>query len=110
MSGFIPSHNDHQVDRIINRYYVPDQILIDFHDSEKTFTHSSDSPYTISVLSIHIFFKMKIISPVVPFILSTHPGIGSFRAPTTIDGRTIASGMFPHLSLSICSAKALVKV
>lgn len=49
MSGFIPSRNNHQVDWIIDRYYVAHQILVDFHDSKETFAHSSDRPYITSV-------------------------------------------------------------
>ena len=46
--------------------------------------------------------------PVGPLRLSTHPGIGSFKAAVTMVGRTMARGIVPHSSVSKCSASAFV--
>ena len=48
--------------------------------------------------------------PVGPLRLSTHPGMGSFQAATTIDGLMMAKGRSAAVSNSSCSARAFVKV
>ena len=46
--------------------------------------------------------------PVGPLRLSIHPGIGSFSAAVTMEGRIIATGILPCSCWSNFSAKAFV--
>lgn len=53
---------------------------------------------------------ISIMIPVIPLMLSTQPGKGSFQAPVTIEGRTIPIGTLPAISLIKLSAIAFVSV
>ena len=55
-------------------------------------------------------FATPTMAPVGPLMLSIHPGIGSFKAAVTMEGRTIAVGTSPCSSSNNFSAIAFVKV
>ena len=54
--------------------------------------------------------QFAFILPPGPFILSTHPGIGSLMDPATIEGLTIEMGKCSLSWFTSCSVIALLKV
>jgi hypothetical protein len=112
-SSSMPSGSNHQIDWIVNRNDVTDQICVYLHNTKESFSDSRDRSYKPGEF-IYLQFshaqQQSIGLPVAPFMLSTHPGTGSFNAAVTIDGLTMVNGTLPHRSSSSCSASALVYV
>lgn len=70
----------------------------------------SPTTFGLTLATLRTPLAAPYIIPVGPLMLSTHPGMGSFTAPVTMDGRTITNGMSPCSSFNSCSAMPFVKV